>query len=294
MKSGKAIGIGVLSVLAAVMLAGCKGNDWDENAEAPRGEITPVSREEGSGTRGAFTELVGLEEDIDGETFDMTTARSEVTNSTAVTINSVSGNKSAIGYISLGSMNDMIKPLAIDGVMPSIETVKDGSYKIARPFNIVYRDDLSEIGQDFVQYIMSDQGQSIIEEEGYVSQGSEGKYSPSLDGGGSLSVSGSSSVEPVMEKLAEEYEVLNPDVNIEVQVSDSTTGVSTVLEGVTDIGMASRNLNDSEVQAGAIPKVIAMDGIVVIVNKQNPLEELTTDQLRAIYSGEAKNWEDIL
>ena len=279
MKSGKAIGIGVLSVLAAVMLAGCKGNDWDENAEAPRGEITPVSREEGSGTRGAFTELVGLEEDIDGETFDMTTARSEVTNSTAVTINSVSGNKSAIGYISLGSMNDMIKPLAIDGVMPSIETVKDGSYKIARPFNIVYRDDLSEIGQDFVQYIMSDQGQSIIEEEGYVSQGSEGKYSASLDGGGSLSVSGSSSVEPVMEKLAEEYEVLNPDVNIEVQVSDSTTGVSTVLEGVTDIGMASRNLND---------------GIVVIVNKQNPLEELTTDQLRAIYSGEAKNWEDIL
>ena len=178
--------------------------------------------------------------------------------------------------------------------MPSIETVKDGSYKIARPFNIVYRDDLSEIGQDFVQYIMSDQGQSIIEEEGYVSQGSEGKYSASLDGGGSLSVSGSSSVEPVMEKLAEEYEVLNPDVNIEVQVSDSTTGVSTVLEGVTDIGMASRNLNDSEVQAGAIPKVIAMDGIVVIVNKQNPLEELTTDQLRAIYSGEAKNWEDIL
>lgn len=294
MKSGKAIGIGVLSVLAAVMLAGCKGNDWDENAEAPRGEITPVSREEGSGTRGAFTELVGLEEDIDGETFDMTTARSEVTNSTAVTINSVSGNKSAIGYISLGSMNDMIKPLAIDGVMPSIETVKDGSYKIARPFNIVYRDDLSEIGQDFVQYIMSDQGQSIIGEEGYVSQGSEGKYSASLDGGGSLSVSGSSSVEPVMEKLAEEYEVLNPDVNIEVQVSDSTTGVSTVLEGVTDIGMASRNLNDSEVQAGAIPKVIAMDGIVVIVNKQNPLEELTTDQLRAIYSGEAKNWEDIL
>ena len=294
MKSGKAIGIGVLSVLAAVMLAGCKGNDWDENAEAPRGEITPVSREEGSGTRGAFTELVGLEEDIDGETFDMTTARSEVTNSTAVTINSVSGNKSAIGYISLGSMNDMIKPLAIDGVMPSIETVKDGSYKIARPFNIVYIDDLSEIGQDFVQYIMSDQGQSIIEEEGYVSQGSEGKYSASLDGGGSLSVSGSSSVEPVMEKLAEEYEVLNPDVNIEVQVSDSTTGVSTVLEGVTDIGMASRNLNDSEVQAGAIPKVIAMDGIVVIVNKQNPLEELTTDQLRAIYSGEAKNWEDIL
>lgn len=294
MKSGKAIGIGVLSVLAAVMLAGCKGNDWDENAEAPRGEITPVSREEGSGTRGAFTELVGLEEDIDGETFDMTTARSEVTNSTAVTINSVSGNKSAIGYISLGSMNDMIKPLAIDGVMPSIETVKDGSYKIARPFNIVYRDDLSEIGQDFVQYIMSDQGQSIIEEEGYVSQGSEGKYSASLDGGGSLSVSGSSSVEPVMEKLAEEYEVLNPDVNIEVQVSDSTTGVSTVLEGVTDIGMASRNLNDSEVQAGAIPKVIAMDGIVVIVNKQNPLDELTTDQLRAIYSGEAKNWEDIL
>ena len=271
-----------------------QGNDWDENAEAPRGEITPVSREEGSGTRGAFTELVGLEEDIDGETFDMTTARSEVTNSTAVTINSVSGNKSAIGYISLGSMNDMIKPLAIDGVMPSIETVKDGSYKIARPFNIVYRDDLSEIGQDFVQYIMSDQGQSIIEEEGYVSQGSEGKYSASLDGGGSLSVSGSSSVEPVMEKLAEEYEVLNPDVNIEVQVSDSTTGVSTVLEGVTDIGMASRNLNDSEVQAGAIPKVIAMDGIVVIVNKQNPLEELTTDQLRAIYSGEAKNWEDIL
>ncbi len=294
MKSGKAIGIGVLSVLAAVMLAGCKGNDWDENAEAPRGEITPVSREEGSGTRGAFTELVGLEEDIDGETFDMTTARSEVTNSTAVTINSVSGNKSAIGYISLGSMNDMIKPLAIDGVMPSIKTVKDGSYKIARPFNIVYRDDLSEIGQDFVQYIMSDQGQSIIEEAGYVSQGSEGKYSPSLDGGGSLSVSGSSSVEPVMEKLAEEYEVLNPDVNIEVQVSDSTTGVSTVLEGVTDIGMASRNLNDSEVQAGAIPKVIAMDGIVVIVNKQNPLDELTTDQLRAIYSGEAKNWEDIL
>lgn len=239
MKSGKAIGIGVLSVLAAVMLAGCKGNDWDENAEAPRGEITPVSREEGSGTRGAFTELVGLEEDIDGETFDMTTARSEVTNSTAVTINSVSGNKSAIGYISLGSMNDMIKPLAIDGVMPSIETVKDGSYKIARPFNIVYRDDLSEIGQDFVQYIMSDQGQSIIEEEGYVSQGSEGKYSASLDGGGSLSVSGSSSVEPVMEKLAEEYEVLNPDVNIEVQVSDSTTGVSTVLEGVTVFGMAS-------------------------------------------------------
>lgn len=224
----------------------------------------------------------------------MTTARSEVTNSTAVMINSVSGNKSAIGYISLGSMNDMIKPLAIDGVMPSIETVKDGSYKIARPFNIVYTDSLSELGQDFVNYIMSDQGQKIVEAEGYVSQGSEGKYQKNAELTGVLSVSGSSSVEPVMGKLAEEYEILNPNVTVDVQVSDSTTGVMNTTGGVCDIGMASRNLKDSEIESGAIPKVIAMDGIVVIVNKQNPLDALTTEQLRQIYSGEGKNWEDIL
>ena len=294
MKSGKAILTAFAAVSAAALLAGCGGNDWDENAKAPKGEITPVSREEGSGTRGAFTELVGLEEEVDGETYDMTTARSEVTNSTAVMINSVSGNKSAIGYISLGSMSDMIKPLSVDGVMPSVETVKDGSYQIARPFNIVYTEDLSSLGQDFVAYIMSDQGQKIVEEEGYVSQGSEGEYREGADLSGNLSISGSSSVEPVMGKLAEEYEILHPNVTVDVQVSDSTTGVMNATGGVCDIGMASRNLKESELSSGAIPKVIAMDGIVVIVNKENPLDALTTEQLRLIYSGEARNWEDVL
>ena len=252
--------------------------------------ITAVTREDGSGTRGAFVELFGLEDADGNETISQDT---QTTNSTAVMITTVQGNENAIGYISLGSLNDDVKAVQIDGVDATAENIMNGTYKISRPFNIVTRTgDTDPITQDFITYILSDEGQAVVTEEGYISEGSNGAYT-AANLSGSITVGGSSSVTPVMEKLAEAFEAVNSNVTIEVQQSDSTTGVTATNDGLCDIGMASRDLKDDETSLGLTATVIATDGIAVIVNNDNPISNLTTDQVKSIYMGETTDWSEI-
>lgn len=282
----------ILAMTTVTVLTGC-GSANDGVIEDPTGEITVVSREEGSGTRGAFVELMGVEQkNEEGEKFDYTTLMAEVTNSTAVMMTTIQMNDNAIGYISLGSLNEIVKPIAIDGIYPSIETVKDGSYPVARPFNVVYDEAvLDEVGNDFLAFVMSEQGQAIVEDCGYVSQGNTGSY---LVTGmsGELTIGGSSSVTPVVEKIAEKYKEINPNVSIEVQQSDSTTGVTSVDEGVSDIGLVSRAIKEEETALGLSSMTIAMDGIVVVVHVENALEGLPTEVVRDIWMGKITDWED--
>lgn len=257
-------------------------------------EINVNSREDGSGTRGAFIELFGIEQKNDaGEKVDYTTDLAAVTNSTAVMMQSVAGDPYSIGYISLGSLNDTVKAVKIDGAEATVENIKNDTYKIARPFNIATKDGLSDAAQDFVNFIMSADGQSVIEENGYIAVSDAEAYSGSV-GSGKIVVSGSSSVTPVMEKLKEAYLVKNPEVSIEIQQSDSSTGMSNAIDGTCDIGMASRELKDSEVEKGLTATVIAMDGIAVIVNNDSRIDDLTSDQVMKIYTGEATVWSDVV
>ena len=257
------------------------------------GAIDVISREDGSGTRGAFIELFGVEQkDASGEKVDYTTDDAEITNSTEVMITSVAGDKQAIGYISLGSLNDSVKALKIDGAAATVDDIKDGTYKIARPFNIVTTGEVSDVAQDFINFIFSEEGQKVVEDNGYISQGNQGAYTASGKSG-KVTVAGSSSVTPVMEKLAEAYKALNSDVTVEVQQSDSTTGVTSSIEGVCDIGMASRELKDEETAKGAQGQVIAMDGIAVVVNNENPVEDLTAEQVKDIYVGDTTDWSEL-
>lgn len=257
------------------------------------GEITVVSREEGSGTRGAFIELFKVEvKDADGKKMDMTTEDAEISNSTQVVMTSVAGNPAAIGYASLGSLNDTVKAVAIDGVAPSADGVKDGSYKIARPFNIMLSAKAGDAAKAFVDFIMSADGQKVVTDSGYVSVSDAAAFAGSTVQG-KVVVAGSSSVSPVMEKLAEAYKAVNPNAEIEVQMSDSTTGVQSTIDGICDIGMASRALKDTETAAGLSAIAICMDGIAVVVNKENAVENLTAEQVRQIYTGEVTDWSAI-
>lgn len=280
----KIIGIVLSALLMIPALTGCGANT---------DSITVVSRENGSGTRGAFIELFGIEQkDANGNKTDRTISTSEETNSTSVMMTTIAGNKSAIGYVSLGSLGDTVKALKVDGVAPSIDGIKDGSYKIARPFNIAVKDNLSEVAQDFINFIMSKDGQKVVEDNGYVSQGNTGSY-VSAGKTGKVTIAGSSSVTPVMEKLKEAYTKLNSSVTIEIQQNDSTTGMNSAIEGICDIGMASRELKDSETEKGLKSTVIAMDGIAVIINKDNTLDDITSDDVCKIYTGEITSWSEI-
>lgn len=256
-------------------------------------DITVVSREDGSGTRGAFVELTGVEEkDADGNKVDRTTEDAIIANSTDVVMTQVAGNESAIGYISLGSLNNTVKALSVDGTEASVENIKAGTYSVARPFNIAVKEGLSAQSQDFIDFIMSTEGQKVIEENKYIPSDDTQSYTAS-GASGKIVVAGSSSVTPVMEKLAEAYKALNPDVTIEVQQSDSTSGMKAAIEGTCDIGMASRDLKDSELEAGLTPTAIAMDGIAIIVNNQNGLDNITMDQIKGIFTGEITSWGDV-
>lgn len=272
--------------LAALMLAGC--------AKTASDEITVVSREDGSGTRGAFVELFKVEQkDSEGNKVDYTLETADITNSTSVMMTSVAGNKNAIGYISLGSLNSTVKALKIDGAEASAENIKSGAYKIARPFNIAVGADVSEAARAFISFIMSADGQKVIEASGYIAIDANAQaYVPSAVSG-KVAVSGSSSVTPVMEKLKEAYTAINPNAEIEVQQSDSSSGMANVKDGVCDIGMASRELKDSELEAGLTPTAIAMDGIAVIVNNENPVAELTSEAVRMIFMGEITSWSEL-
>ncbi len=255
--------------------------------------ISVISREEGSGTRGAFIELFGIEQkDENGEKIDNTTLEAVINNSTEVMLTSVAGDPYAIGYVSLGSLNDTVKAVKIDGADATVENIKSGDYTIQRPFNIATKDGLSDVAQDFINYIMSADGQAVIESNGYISVG-EGEAFTSSNAEGKIVVAGSSSVTPVMEKLKEAYLAVNTNADIEIQESDSTTGMTAAMDGTCDIGMASRDLKDSEIEGGLKNTVIALDGIAVIVNKENPVSDLTKDEVMNIYTGELTTWDSV-
>lgn len=254
-------------------------------------DISVVSREDGSGTRGAFIELTGVEEkDADGNKVDNTTLDASITNSTEVMMTTVSGNDYAIGYASLGSLNDTVKAVKVGGVEATADNINAGTYTLARPFNIVTGDSVSEVAQDFINYIMSEDGQKIISDNGYIEVENTGSFTSSKVKG-SIVVAGSSSVTPVMEKLKETYAKVNSNASIEIQESDSTTGVNSAIEGTCDIGMASRDLKDEE--KGVKATAIAKDGIAVIVNNNNTIDDLTVDQIKDIFTGAVTTWADV-
>ncbi|WP_025729942.1 substrate-binding domain-containing protein [Atopobacter phocae] len=271
------------------LLAGC-GN---ETTSQTGGAVNVVTREEGSGTRGAFVELFSIVEEKEGEKVDQTSPNAIVSNSTAVVMTTVAGDKNAIGYVSLGSVNDTIKTVEIDGATPSIEQVKENRYKISRPFNIVLPKKVSQVAQDFIQFMMSPQGQQVVEETGYIAVDAQQDYQPTIEAG-KVVISGSSSVTPVMEKLKEAYLKVNPGVIIEIQQSDSSTGVTNTIDGTANIGMASRELKESELAQGVTSKVMAIDGIAVIVNKENPITQLTSEQVKNIFTGNETSWDNLL
>ena len=274
MKLKKIALITLSTMLAASCLAGC-GNSKASGGFDTSKTITVMSREDGSGTRGAFVELFGVEQkDENGEKVDHTSDEAIITNSTSVMMTSVAGDTYGIGYISLGSLNDTVKALKIDGAEATVENIKSGSYKISRPFNIATKDKVSEVTQDFIDYIMSADGQAVIEENGYISASDAAAYSGSKPSG-KIKIAGSSSVTPVMEKLKEAYLKVNTNAEIEIQQNDSTTGMTSAIEGICDIGMASRELKDTETAKGIKGTTIALDGIAVIVNKDNKAEDLT-------------------
>ena len=296
----------ILSIVLALMLVSV--------AAVAEGEITVLTREDGSGTLSAFTELFGIEEMV---------PEAIITNSTAVMMTTVQGNPDAIGYISLGSLNETVKALTIDGVEPSVDTILSGEYTVSRPFNIATGAEVSEVAQDFINFILSEQGQAVILENGYIpvvtdeaatdepaaeetteeateetteeatEEAAEVTPYASNMAEGNVVVSGSSSVTPVMEKLIEAYATVNPNATVELQQSDSTTGMNNAINGVCDIGMASRALKDSELEAGLVPTTIAMDGIAVIVNNENTLTGMTSEQVTKVFTGEITNWADL-
>lgn len=317
MSMKKIMSAAIAGVLSVCALSGCTSSntatettaaagaqaDTSANAETdtktassdfdPSKEINVCSREDGSGTRGAFIELFGVEQKNDaGEKVDYTTDDAAITQSTGVMMTTVSQDEYAIGYISLGSLDNSVKSVDIDGVEATVENINSGDYKIARPFNIATKDDISDVAKDFITFIMSADGQAVIADNGYIS--SEGEAYESTKQSGKITVAGSSSVTPVMEKLKEAYEAINPDVTVEINQSDSTTGMNSAMEGICDIGMASRELKDSELEGGLTPTVIAMDGITVIVSNDNPVENLTSEQVKNVYTGDIITWDSLI
>lgn len=254
-------------------------------------EITVLSREEGSGTRGAFIELFGVETRSNGERIDRTIDEADITNSTQVMMTSVSQNIYAMGYISLGSLNNSVKAVQINGVVPSAANISNKTYPISRPFNIATKGNITPQAQDFIAYILSADGQTVVQNSGYISVSTAAPYSGGKPAG-KIVVAGSSSVTPVMEKLKEAYLTINPNANIEIQVSDSTMGITSTINGICDIGMSSRDIRDSELAQGISSTTIALDGIAVIVNQTNPVLSLTKEQVCNIYIGNMKTWKD--
>lgn len=294
-KNKKAVSEIAAAIIAVGLLAGCGNAQGGGSAGAggfkASSEITVISREESSGTRGAFIELFGVEQKNDaGDKTDCTVDTASITQSTGVMKTTVSQNEYAIGYISLGAMDDTVKALDIDGAAATVENINSGDYKISRPFNIVTNDDISAAAQDFIDFIMSADGQKVIADNGYITVSDNAAYA-GIRQSGKITVAGSSSVTPVMEKLKEAYIAVNPDVTVEINQSDSTTGVNSAIEGICDIGMASRELKESEVSSGASSTVIAKDGIAVIVSNDNPVTGLTSEDVKSIYTGSITTWE---
>ena len=290
----KLLTIGLIFILVTSLLAGCgadnstdSGNGFDLNKE-----IVVVSREEGSGTRGAFVELTGVEiEDDNGNTVDRTYEEAIVYNGTNQVLTAVAGNEYAIGYISTGSLNDSVRALKIDGVEPTTENIKNGSYKIARPFNIATKGDVSEVTQDFIDFIMSKEGQEIVSDSFIAVDDNPSPYAGSKPSG-KVIVAGSTSVTPVMEELREAYLEINPNAEIEIHSTGSSAGMQAAINGTADIGMASRELKDSE-KAELDYLAIAIDGIAIINNPANTIDDISLENLTKIFIGEITKWSDI-
>ena len=294
----------VTAAALALSLAACGSTDTaSASAEAAPADaaadfdadqdITVISREDGSGTRGAFIELTGVEEkNADGQKVDNTTEAAAIQSSTNGVMTAVANDETAIGYISLGSLNDTVKAVTVGGVEASADTVKDGSYVLSRPFNIVTNGEATDpVAVDFIAYCLSADGQAIATDNGYI--GNDAETFTSAQPEGKITVGGSSSVSPLMEKLIEAYKTVNPNAELELLTTDSTTGVSGALDGTYTIGMASRELKDSETEGGAKATVLALDGIAVVVNPANTTEDLTVDQIKGIYTGELTVWSDL-
>lgn len=290
----KILSLGLAALMTVFALAGCGADSNDGGTGTGRDAISVLTREEGSGTRGAFIELLGIEEkNADGKKVDKTIDTAETTNSTSVMITTVQGNKAAIGYISLGSLDkSKVKALKVDGAEAAADNVKSGEYKVARPFNIATKGDATGVASDFIKFILSADGQAVVEKNGYISEGNTGAYKASGQKG-KITIGGSSSVTPVMEKLKEAYVKVNPDVTVDVQQNDSSSGMKGAIDGIYDIGMASRDVKDSEKEAGLNSIKIALDGIAVIVNKDNTLDSITSEQIKNIYTGSLTKWSEI-
>lgn len=290
----KILSLGLAALMTVFALAGCGADSNDGGTGTGRDAISVLTREEGSGTRGAFIELLGIEEkNADGKKVDKTIDTAETTNSTSVMITTVQGNKAAIGYISLGSLDkSKVKALKVDGAEATTDNVKSGEYKVSRPFNIATKGDTTGVASDFIKFILSADGQAVVEKNGYISEGNTGAYKASGQKG-KITIGGSSSVTSVMEKLKEAYVKLNPDVTIDVQQNDSSSGIKGAIDGIYDIGMASRDVKDSEKEAGLNTIKIALDGIAVIVNKDNTLDSITSEQIKNIYTGSLTKWSEI-
>lgn len=294
----KILSLGLAALMTVFALTGCgadKGTDNNNGGTGTgRDAISVLTREEGSGTRGAFIELLGIEEkNADGKKVDKTIDTAETTNSTSVMITTVQGNKAAIGYISLGSLDkSKVKALKVDGAEAAVDNVKSGEYKVSRPFNIATKGDTTGVASDFIKFILSADGQAVVEKNGYISEGNTGAYKASGQKG-KITIGGSSSVTPVMEKLKEAYVKVNPDVTVDVQQNDSSSGMKGAIDGIYDIGMASRDVKDSEKEAGLNSIKIALDGIAVIVNKDNTLDSITSEHIKNIYTGSLTKWSEI-
>ena len=290
----KILSLGLAALMTVFALAGCGTDSKNSGTGTGTDAISVLTREEGSGTRGAFIELLGIEEkNADGKKVDKTIDTAETTNSTSVMITTVQGNKAAIGYISLGSLDkSKVKALKVDGAEASTDNVKSGEYKVSRPFNIATKGDTTGVASDFIKFILSADGQAVVEKNGYISEGNTGAYKASGQKG-KITIGGSSSVTPVMEKLKEAYVKVNPDVTIDVQQNDSSSGMKGAIDGIYDIGMASRDVKDSEKEAGLNTIKIALDGIAVIVNKDNTLDSITSEQIKNIYTGSLTKWSEI-
>lgn len=284
----KIISLSLVMILALTLFTGCGSSNSEFDASR---EITVVTREDGSGTRDAFTELTGVLVKGDNTKTDNTTVSAVTINSTEAVITNVKDNTSAIGYISLGSINDSVTAVKVDGVDVTAENVKSGDYAISRPFIIAHKGELSEVAQDFVTFILSADGQKVVSDEGYVTVAENTSYNGTKPSG-KITIAGSSSVSPVMEKLAEAYQAVNTNAKIEIQTSDSSAGMQAAMEGTCDIGMASRELKNEEATS-LTSQTIAKDGIAVIVNKLNTYTDLTMEQIKAIYTGEITVWSDI-
>ncbi len=257
---------------------------------AMSGTINVISREEGSGTRGAFVELMGV---VDADDKDVTVDTAEITSSTSVMMTTVAGNPQAIGYSSLGSLNDQVKAIQVDGVDATVENVKAGTYSVSRPFNLLTKDGLSDAAQDFVNFILSKEGQAVIADNEYITVDDNAASYTASGVSGEITMEGSTSVAPVMEKLQEAYKALNPDVTFNMQQNGSGAGIETATAGTVDIGMSSRDLKDEEKVDGLTCTKIALDGIAVIVNNENPTTNLTTEQIGKIFKGEVTDWSEL-